>query len=144
MPSLPLGEDCYISSSPPPLSHSQCCDTGSLAGCSRGHRRGTPNQPQGPGAPGGPRELGFGYRKVLVQRPLPACAQELGSTGQPWPSATVPGSGLGPGTVPRQGAYPQWVLTFVLAHIHSYGDNSEPPPSHFPLTAPPDSKPLSF
>lgn len=49
-----------------------------------------------------------------------------------------------PSTVPRQGAYPQWVPTFLLAHIHSYGDNSEPPLSHFPLTAPPHSKPLSF
>lgn len=37
---------------------------------------GDPNPASRPGAPGGPRELGWGCRKVLAQHPPPACAQE--------------------------------------------------------------------
>lgn len=49
-----------------------------------------------------------------------------------------------PSTAPGQDDCPQQVLVFHPAHIHSYSDNSEPPPAPFPLTTPPHSKPLSF
>lgn len=88
--------------------------------------------PAGRGAQGGPGQQGWGDRRVPAQHPLPCVSPRAGGHGAALASLrTARIRPLSPGAVPGQGNHPRRVLEFHPTHIHSYGDNSEPPPVPF-------------
>jgi len=106
----------------------------------------TPNPCRKRGA-GWPEAAGQGVQGVQAQHPPTALHVPVskGGTGQRWPHSAVPGSGpRPPAQCPAGAPVPGGSSHFTLLTFTATVTTPSRPPSPFPLTTPPHSKPLAF